>query len=349
MYVKFNLEVYTDLFLRNIPADESVAPHLLFISLDGVFASEKVQEPGASQSVGIHHAEQGCDPAFPRSRAFIGTHHQLISPFFTHYYHGQWSSCLSRLFADQDDFMKAVETELKPYPSEMIRDVIKEKNEIVAVRAAKYDMTGRRVIYDGYWTNHTYNIFGELHLGIKFSEKDKSNDYPDSSAVLYKGEFCMGVRNGRGEERDGHGWLLYEGRFRDNKYDGEGKLYYPLGNVRYEGHFVRGKYDGKGREYDFTGMMKYDGHYKEGKQYKEGHLYLAPHYFQEVKNYGEKNRQEEELYYHRLENCNLEDLNYGDRNKMKYTNEIFDLIEENRLPCPLREEKAYICKRIKGE
>ena len=231
----------------------------------------------------------------------------------------------------------------------MITDVIKERNEIKAIRVAMYNMQGSRIIYDGYWTNYKYNIRGELHLGVKFSEKHRAEYSSDPLAMLYKGEFCMGIRRGRGEERDGHGWLLYEGEFWDNKYHGNGKLYYPMGNVRYEGRFDNGKFNGKGKEYDFTGMLKYDGKYSNGERYGEGYLYLAPQYCQYVGAYGKKNVQKEELYYHRVENCNLEDLNYGDRNEMRYTDEIFELYEGKKLPRCLREPKAYICNAIRRE
>lgn len=238
---------------------------------------------------------------------------------------------------------------MKPYKNEMITDFIKDRNEIVAIHVAMYNMQGSRVIYDGFWTKHQYNIRGELHFGVKFSEKDKAEYSSDTLAMLYKGDFCMGIRHGKGEEYDGHGWLLYQGEFRNNKYHGNGKLFYPMGNVRYEGRFENGKYNGVGKEYDFTGLLKYVGTYVNGEQRKEGSLYLAPHYFQDVGNYGEKNIQMNELHYHRVENCNLEDLNYGDRNEMRYTDQTFELFEKKKLPCCLREPKAYICNGIERD
>ena len=83
----------------------------------------------------------------------------------------------------------------------MITDVIKERNEIKAIRVAMYNMQGSRIIYDGYWTNYKYNIRGELHLGVKFSEKHRAEYSSDPLAMLYKGEFCMGIRRGRGRLR----------------------------------------------------------------------------------------------------------------------------------------------------
>lgn len=341
----FNIETYVDLFLENIPTNESVIP-LPLSHLDRFSPSNKVRWSRSSQPLGVYHADPSHCSALckiSKSRSVRESHEQLVSAFFTHYYNGQWANCLCRISVNSDDFLKAIRTELKPYANEMITDWIEEKNEIVAVRAAKYNMQGNRIMYDGFWTHYQYNVRGQLYLGVYFSNKEKKTASEMPEAVLYDGEFNMGERNGYGKELNGHGWILYEGTFRKDKYHGKGKLYYAMGNLRYEGDFENGQYSGKGKEYDFTGFMKYDGRFKNGKRHGEGNLYIAPHYFQNMGYYGKHNEQAYEIYYHRIENCNLEDLNYGDRNEMLYTNEIFEVYQNKGLPECLEEKKAYIC------
>lgn len=324
IYAKFNIDTYTDLFTKSIPRNQSIAKILLnkCKSLDHLSIWEFIMLSQAVESMTA----------------------PMITAFFRHYYHGQWSNCLSRVLGANPDFVKNIESDLKPYEKEKILDVKTDAGgNITAIYIGEYNKLGTKLVYLGYWHDQKYDIKGELFLDEYYKMINENVDGLDSLEVYYKGEFKDGIRQGYGETRDGYNRLIYKGQFVDGKYNGKGTLYYPKGNMRYSGDFVDGKYDGEGKEYDFTGMMKYRGFYKQGKPCKEGYRYLSAHYFMEVAHYGYVNYQEGAIFYHRIKNCNLENHSYGDLNNMEYTDDTFDLFGDGKsLPECLKEEKGYI-------
>ena len=58
--MKFNVEQYVDIFLENIPTDESVGSSISSsFSLESDSLFEAMQRLGASESLGVYHAQQG--------------------------------------------------------------------------------------------------------------------------------------------------------------------------------------------------------------------------------------------------------------------------------------------------
>ena len=88
--------------------------------------------------------------------------------------------------------------------------------------------------------------------------------------VQYEGQFCKGMKHGKGKEyvfekstsegKKNIGRLVYEGQYENNLKHGMGKMYKPQGDY-IEGMFVNGNREGEFKKYDKKGNYVKTHHY----------------------------------------------------------------------------------------
>ena len=118
-----------------------------------------------------------------------------------------------------------------------------------------YEGNFKNGLFDGkgYYKDKNYIYKGEYLLGKK-SGKGKLENL--ETKTIYEGEFKNDMKNGYGIEQYSDG-IIYQGYFKDNKKEGMGKLIMK-NNSGYEGQFKKNKICGKGI-FKWSETKMYDG------------------------------------------------------------------------------------------
>ena len=137
------------------------------------------------------------------------------------------------------------------------------------------------------WYYESGNLLREENYANNLRE-GLMTEYGDTGAVITKGEFVEGQKEGKwiyelGDYRE-------EGNYKEDKRDGEWKHYYSdSGKLRFEGKFVDGNPDGWHKYYYSNGKLRQEENYEVGQKEGEwkyysddGFLYLTITYKNDV-------------------------------------------------------------------
>ena len=293
---------------------------------------------------------------------------KFIRAFFTHFYNRQWRKASYRC-TQPDSFLTHLHDEEFITREE---DVIWKGDEIECIRVSEYSVDGSRLLYEGMWKNKKYHGHGTLFIdsvqyNSAFTKQPIELNYEFAS--VYKGEFENGKLNGWGTLYDAQGLLLSEGDFVDNRRHGRCSLY-RNGNLVFRGMIqntliqdakedwfensrfksdisrVEMLYGDQVEEYNHFGLLTYRGSYRNNQPYGEGFVYRSPHYLQEVRNYGDLNRDENgAIQYQSIPDCRLEDVFEDGRICFTYEQaNMKPLVDPlTKVLTPFLESKAYLC------
>ena len=134
---------------------------------------------------------------------------------------------------------------------------------------------------DERWKGNLYDENGDIIYELN-KENVIVKEYDIFGALLFKGEYLNGKRNGKGKEYY-NGKLIFEGEYLNGRrWEGKGydnlkniiyelkngkglvKEYDYLGKLKFEGEYLNGLKNGKGKEY-YNGKLEFEGEYLNGE------------------------------------------------------------------------------------
>ena len=93
----------------------------------------------------------------------------------------------------------------------------------------------------------------------------KVKKYNIYNALIFKGEYLNGKRNGNGKEYELiAGNISFEGVYLNGQR--KGKKYFN-GKLIFEGEYLNDKRNGKGKEYNYESELEFEGEYLNGEKF----------------------------------------------------------------------------------